>query len=174
MLVNKKLLKNNWHIITIKSPNVMAVELVGDFGKVLPPGTATLEASNTRNLTHPDNTFCSMQMEQMVTQCNVKLQLRPVITDHFPIITVLDLEPERAISTPKHNYWETDWKKFREHLSDKLSAIPPPAELTTRTLFEQALAALTSRITETVEAKIPKTNPSPYAKCWWSKELDAE
>ncbi|KIK34521.1 hypothetical protein CY34DRAFT_32980, partial [Suillus luteus UH-Slu-Lm8-n1] len=34
MLVNKRLSKNNWHIIPIKSPNVMAIELTGQFGKV--------------------------------------------------------------------------------------------------------------------------------------------
>ncbi|KAG2064526.1 hypothetical protein BDR04DRAFT_941680, partial [Suillus decipiens] len=34
ILVNKKLLKNNWHIVPIKSPNIMALELTGHFGKV--------------------------------------------------------------------------------------------------------------------------------------------
>ncbi|KAG2072433.1 hypothetical protein BDR04DRAFT_972339, partial [Suillus decipiens] len=34
MLINKRLSKNNWHIVPLKSPNVMAMELTGDFGKV--------------------------------------------------------------------------------------------------------------------------------------------
>ncbi|KIK32192.1 hypothetical protein CY34DRAFT_102084, partial [Suillus luteus UH-Slu-Lm8-n1] len=34
MLVNKRLSKNNWHMVPIKSPNVMAIELTGRFGKV--------------------------------------------------------------------------------------------------------------------------------------------
>ncbi|KAG2120460.1 Endonuclease/exonuclease/phosphatase [Suillus discolor] len=34
MLVNKHLSNNNWHIIPIKSLNVMAIELTGQFGKV--------------------------------------------------------------------------------------------------------------------------------------------
>ncbi|KAG2144122.1 uncharacterized protein EDB93DRAFT_1087868, partial [Suillus bovinus] len=34
ILVNKCLLKNNWHIVPIKSPNIMALELTGPFGKV--------------------------------------------------------------------------------------------------------------------------------------------
>ncbi|KAG1844473.1 hypothetical protein F4604DRAFT_1516830, partial [Suillus subluteus] len=34
ILVNRRLSKNNWHIIPIKSPNVMAIEITGQFGKV--------------------------------------------------------------------------------------------------------------------------------------------
>ncbi|KAG2755207.1 hypothetical protein P692DRAFT_20717662 [Suillus brevipes Sb2] len=34
ILVNKRLSKNNWHIIPLKSANVMAIELTGAFGKV--------------------------------------------------------------------------------------------------------------------------------------------
>ncbi|KAG2089123.1 uncharacterized protein F5147DRAFT_587326, partial [Suillus discolor] len=34
MLVNKWISKNNWHIILINSPNIMAIELTGQFGKV--------------------------------------------------------------------------------------------------------------------------------------------
>jgi endonuclease/exonuclease/phosphatase family metal-dependent hydrolase len=265
MLVNKKLSKNDWHTVTIKSSNIMAIELTGNFGKVrmyniynacdhddtliflerhmaternarqtqriakgeqgakpeyimwmgdfnrhhplwepqhnthlftaanlnaaavlinllsmynlvqiLPLGLTTLEASNTRNLTRPDNMFCSMQMEQRISKCSVEQHLRPVVTDHFPIITVIDIEPERVMHTPKHNYHATDWEEFREHLANKLSNILPPDELTTHVQFQEALTTLTRCISETVEAKVPKSNPSPYAKRWWSKELEAE
>ncbi|KIK37783.1 hypothetical protein CY34DRAFT_92142, partial [Suillus luteus UH-Slu-Lm8-n1] len=34
ILVNKRLSKNNWHIIPIKSSNVMALEFTGTFSKV--------------------------------------------------------------------------------------------------------------------------------------------
>ncbi|KAG1879043.1 hypothetical protein F4604DRAFT_1499575, partial [Suillus subluteus] len=34
MLVNKRISKNNWHIIPINSLNVMAIELTGLFSKV--------------------------------------------------------------------------------------------------------------------------------------------
>ncbi|KAG1810504.1 hypothetical protein EV424DRAFT_1307489, partial [Suillus variegatus] len=34
MLVNKELSKNNWHIVPVKSPNIMVLELMGHFGKV--------------------------------------------------------------------------------------------------------------------------------------------
>ncbi|KAG2336071.1 hypothetical protein BDR05DRAFT_897265, partial [Suillus weaverae] len=34
ILINKRLSKNKWHAININSPNVMAIELLGLFGKV--------------------------------------------------------------------------------------------------------------------------------------------
>ncbi|KAG1794546.1 uncharacterized protein HD556DRAFT_1236586, partial [Suillus plorans] len=34
LLVNKKLSKNNWHIVPLDSPNITAIELNGNFGKV--------------------------------------------------------------------------------------------------------------------------------------------
>jgi hypothetical protein len=33
LLVNKKLSKNNWHIIPLDTPNITAIEIHGDFGK---------------------------------------------------------------------------------------------------------------------------------------------
>lgn len=267
MLVNKKLSKNNWHIVPIKSPNVMAIEIIGTFGKVrlyniynpgdseatlhflerhmatennerrnrghhiaqgentehnehivwmgdfnrhhpmwemphnthlftaanldaagtlinllslynliwvLPPAIATLEASNTKNHTRPDNIFCSAQLKQAFTQCSVKYHLRPVVTDHFPIISTLDLQPECIATTPKFNFREADWEVFREVLSTKLDRLPPPKELTSQEEFHESFAVLTKCIAETVESKVPKSKPSPYAKRWWMKALDKE
>ncbi|KAG2065428.1 hypothetical protein BDR04DRAFT_948889, partial [Suillus decipiens] len=34
LLVNKKLSKNNWHIIPLNTPNIMAIKIHGDFRKV--------------------------------------------------------------------------------------------------------------------------------------------
>ncbi|KAG1813422.1 hypothetical protein EV424DRAFT_1326627, partial [Suillus variegatus] len=34
ILVNKRISKNNWHIIHVNSPNVMAIELISLHGKV--------------------------------------------------------------------------------------------------------------------------------------------
>jgi hypothetical protein len=34
LLVNKNLSKNNWHIVPLDTPNITAIELNGDFGKV--------------------------------------------------------------------------------------------------------------------------------------------
>jgi len=262
MLVNKKLSKNNWHIIPLDTPNITAIELNGDFGKVriynvynacdhartlqflerhmraedaarhinlaqgetqtakiiwlgdfnrhhpmwemtsnshlftaanldaagvlinllaaynliqaLPQGIATLEASNTKNHTRPDNVFCSAELEHTFTQCSVEYQLRPVITDHFPIISTLDLRPERTDTTPKSNYRNVEWNEFREALSTHLNMIPLPTEINSTEQFNAAFTHLTHAIAAAVNDKVPKSNPSSYAKRWWSKELDAK
>ncbi|KAG1722077.1 Endonuclease/exonuclease/phosphatase [Suillus paluster] len=75
-----------------------------DLVQVLPPGLTTLEASNTKNLTRPDNVFFTAGLEQVFTACKVEYQLRPVVTDHFPIISSLDLQPERIPTNPRLNY----------------------------------------------------------------------
>jgi hypothetical protein len=142
--------------------------------QVLPPAIPTLEASNTKNYTRPDNVFCSAQLEQSFSQCSVEQHLRPVITDHFPIISTLDLQPERILTAPKLNYREVDWDEFRDTLTSKLDSIPQPAELTNREQFDAAFANLTRCIAETVEERVPKTKASPYAKRWWSKDLDTQ
>ena len=267
LLVNKKLSKNIWHIVPLNTPNVTAIELHGNFGKVriyniynacdhadtlqfleqhmsseeaayrnrardpaqgsgqaqrtniiwlgdfnrhhpmwelsnnghlftaanlnaadvliqllaahnltqaLPQGIATLEASNTKNHTRPDNVFCSANITHIFTQCSVEYQLRPVITDHFPIISTLDLQPERISASPRSNFRRTDWKTFREALSAHLEAIPPPANINSTDEFNLAFTHLTRSISSTVNDKVPKSKPSPYAKRWWNEKLDAE
>ncbi|KAG1851430.1 hypothetical protein DFJ58DRAFT_728870 [Suillus subalutaceus] len=164
ILINKKISKNQWHMIPIQSANVMALELTGEFGKVLPQGIATLEASATKNLTHPDNVFCSAQLQHTFTTCTVEYHLRPVVTDHFPIISSIDLNPDRINDIPRHNYREADWDVINKALSEQLRSIPPPIELTSGAQFEEALSNLTDVIAKVVDSKVPKSKPSPYAK----------
>jgi len=169
---------NNTHLFTAANLDAAnnLINLVNMYNlvQVLPPGLATLEASNTKNLTRPDNVFCSESMEQCFTECDVKYHLRPVITDHFPIISTLDLQPNRINTTPKPNYRDVDWDIFNATLADKLDSIPIPAELTSAQEFETAFANLTRAISEAVQEHVPMSKPSPYAKRWWSKDLENE
>jgi hypothetical protein len=257
--------KNNWHIVPIKSPNIIAIELMGNFGKVriyniynpcdsnnmiqflerhmrsennahkncqvaqgnkpeqrehivwmgnfnchhpmwelhsnvhllttanldaagklinllslynlvqvLPPNITTLEASNMKNLTCPDNVFCTVDFEQLFTQCCIVQDLCPVMVDRFPIISTIELTLEQTKISPKHNFRSTDWDKFCKTLSTKLNVIPPAEELNSLEHFNKAYNTLTRCLTETVGESIPLTKPSPYTKHWWSKELDIE
>lgn len=168
----------NDHLFTAANLNTadVLIELLAAYNLVqaLPPSIATLKASNTKNHTRPDNVFCSAEIIDMFTQCSVEYQLRPVITDHFPIISTLDLSPKCIIPTPKFNYRETDWKKFRAKLSMKLEPSPQPQEITTQTQFEEAYTRLINVITETVKEEVPIAKQSPYTKRWWTKELNIE
>lgn len=145
-----------------------------DLTQILPAGIATLEASNSKNHTRPDNVFCSEDLEQAFSQCDIKHHLRPIVTDHFPIISTLDLNPEHINVTPCLNYHDVDWDEFNEVLANKLDTIGNPAELTAPKQFENALTTLTQVIADTVEEKVPQVKPSPYAKRWWTKDLGQE
>ncbi|KAG2028308.1 hypothetical protein BDR03DRAFT_883530, partial [Suillus americanus] len=56
-------LRNNTHLFTAENLNAVAkltnVLSLCNLVQILPPGTATLEVSNIRNLTHTNNVFCS-------------------------------------------------------------------------------------------------------------------
>jgi len=169
---------SNTHLFTAANLDAagMLINLLAIYNlvQVLPKGIATLEASNTKNLTRPDNVFCSADLMQAFASCTVEYHLRPIITDHFPIISSLEFHPEIATSAPKPNYRETDWESFNETLAARLDAIPPAQELTSRIQFDEAFTNLTEAISQTINERVPKTKPSPYAKRWWSKDLDQE
>ena len=170
--------QNNTHLFTVANLDAAGVLInllaVYNLVQILPKGMATLEASNTKNLTRPDNVFCSAELVNAFTSCSVEYHLRPVITDHFPIISALDLHPERTDPAPKPNYRDTDWEKFNETLANLLNTIPPAQELTSEAHFNEAFTHLTEVISQTIDQCVPKTKPSPYTKRWWSKDLDME
>ncbi|KAG1759512.1 hypothetical protein EDD22DRAFT_782425, partial [Suillus occidentalis] len=62
ILVNKRLSKNKWHTIKINSSNIMAIEILGDFGKV--------HIYNVYNLCDHDNVIHFME-RHMNTKHNV-------------------------------------------------------------------------------------------------------
>jgi hypothetical protein len=91
-------MSHNTHLFTAANLNAVGVliNLLVSYNlvQVLPPAIATLEASNTMNHTRPDNIFCSSELENRFTKCKVEYHLRPVVTDHFHIISSLNLQPE--------------------------------------------------------------------------------
>jgi hypothetical protein len=171
-------LTSNSHLFTVVNLDAAGVLInllaLYNLVQVLPPGITTLEASATKNLTRPNNIFCLAQLQQAFTTCNIENHLRPVITDHFPIISSLELHPKHIDNTPQLNYREADWDTINEDLASHLEAIPPPVKITTKARFEEAFNNLTTTITKTIETNISKSKPSLYAKRWWSKSLDIE
>src|SRR6267154_1178721 len=144
---------NNMHLFTAANLDTAGVLInllaLYNLTQILPPSLATLEASNTKNHTRPDNVFCSAELEHAFTQCDIKYHLQPVITDHYPVISSLDFCPEHIDITPRLNYREVDWDEFNEALSQQLNAITPPVKLTTKEQFNTAFTKLTQVITET-------------------------
>ena len=98
-------------------------------------------------------------------------KLAPPKTDHIPIITTLNMNLGRLEETLKSNFKSADWPKFRKSLSEKLENIDTQHEIQNKSEFYSRLNTLTLAITDTIESVVPKLRPSPYTKCWWSKEL---
>jgi hypothetical protein len=118
--------------------------------------------------------FCSADLEHSFTQCSIDHKLRLVVTNHFPIISTINLTPEQTTPAPKCNFRGVDWEKARKALLAKLKSAPPATEINDCEQFDEAYRQLTTTIMEMVSECVPLTKPSPYSKRWWSKELDAE
>jgi hypothetical protein len=168
-------LHSNVHLLTMANLDATG-ELINllslyNLVQVVPPSIATLKASNMKNLTHPDNVFCTADFEQLFTQCCIVQDLCPVVMDHFLIISTIELTPERTKISPKRNFRSTDWDKFCKTLSTKLNAIPPAEKLNSLEHFNEAYKALTRCLTEMVGESVSLTKPSPYANIGGPKSL---
>lgn len=146
---------------------------LADFGleMALPAGIPTLEALRSRNLTRPDNVFCSPDALDSLRCCTTAPHLRPVKTDHFPILTTLDI-PLPASSPPqRRNFREVDWQAFNTEMQTHLDRNGLPEHIQTVTDFDRYLTTLSAAISAAVEAEVPLTKPTPFTRRWWSKEL---
>ena len=137
----------------------------------LPKDIPTLEACTTKNFTRVNNVFCSAELYDHFDSCNMFPQWRPQKTDHMPIISVLEIEPERIVQVKKHNYKLTDWEEFRKTLANELADLQGTEELTLVEEFEEQIKKLDSAIKTAIKEHIPVMKPSPYMKRWWTKGL---
>ncbi|KAF8964629.1 hypothetical protein BDZ97DRAFT_1659967, partial [Flammula alnicola] len=140
---------------------------------MLEKGVPTLQHMRSKCYSQPDNIFCSSSLTNTVVRCEVDPRARPTKTDHFPIITILDLPQSRVLPKPTYDFRMADWEDFRENLEIRLAEIPEPTPLLTDDLFQQAVADLTGVIQDTIRTRIKIKKPSPQSKRWWNSELSA-
>ncbi len=98
----------------------------------LPAHIPTLRAFSTGNYTRVDNIFCSDELLPAFIKCNVDHAAQPPRTDHFPILSTIDISPPRSNFEPRRNFRKVDWQKFYNKLREKLDALPPPCEIETK------------------------------------------
>ncbi|TFY52504.1 hypothetical protein EVJ58_g9980 [Rhodofomes roseus] len=169
--------ERNMHLFTDQNLN-RAEELIRllsafDLHMLLPEGIPTLEASNTKNLTRPDNVFATKGLADSLLVCKTDLDLRPPCTDHFPVVTTLQLDV--PLSTPKtfRNFRKVEWAEFRTKLVIRLENLPDVEKgIHTKESFNSTLDALMDALTDTIKETVPETKPPPFAKRWFSKELN--
>ena len=122
----------NQHLFTtanLKATQPLLELLIAhDLVMVLPENLPTLEANFTGNHTRLDSVFCTSHLLDTITICDVRPDLRPTNTDHYPIITEIDLSPERTNPPLRKNYRATNWENFEKYLNEKLTSLPPPAK----------------------------------------------
>jgi ribonuclease HI len=140
----------------------------------LPPFIPTLQAHNTGNHTRVDNVFCTEDLMNTIIKCNTDDANRPVKTDHYPIITRLDIHAMRTAWEPRPNFRLTDWGELIKTLRTNLTNIPTPAEIESIEDFDTALDKLSRAIQDAIARHVKTTKPSPYSKRWWTKELADE
>ena len=144
-----------------------------DFHMLLPPATPTLEAAHSKNHTRPDNVFASPELAGNLIRCRTAPEIRPPCTDHYPIVTELQVNVARATPSTFRNFRKVDWPDFRKKLAVRLEDIPlPPGNLTSVDEFDTTLRLLLDALQATIDNEVPETRPPPYAKRWFSKELN--
>ncbi|THU87019.1 hypothetical protein K435DRAFT_615282, partial [Dendrothele bispora CBS 962.96] len=141
---------------------------------ILPAGIPTLEALSTGNFTRVDNVFCTTGLTDRIIRCNTDPGLRPTKTDHFPIVTSLDIRPPLANLEKRLNWKKVKWKELCERLEEDLRLIGAPKEIESREEFWERLRQVYEVIEDVLRDRdiIALTTDSPQQRRWWNKDLD--
>jgi hypothetical protein len=167
----------NTHLFTAQALRSVegVIEMMAEHGMVmtLPKGTPTLLHMRSKRYSCPDNVFCTVALQPFITKCEVLAHLRPTSTDHFPILTVIDLPQTRIPPDPSYNFRIADWEEIKKTLTLKLDLLPQAMPIENLQQLEEAGANLTKAIQETIEERVTRCKPRPDAKRWWNEELTA-
>lgn len=149
----------------------VVINMLADYGMemALPPGIPTLEHMVSKELHRVDQVFISAELSDYIIHCDT-LKYRPPCSDHYPIVTTIDLDIARTLPPPGHNFRATDWPEFRKELQQKMDRLTLH-DPRNSTEFEAILDNVMDAILTTIESHVPRTRPSAYMKRWWSKEL---
>src|SRR5271155_4299529 len=149
------------------------IDLLSDYNMdlALPQYIPTIVNSRGGN-TRPDNIFILQDISNWIVKCDV-LADRPPKADHFPIVTHIDFPLSKPIKTQPWNFIATDWDHFRRELDSALKDVPVNEQLQDAMQIDAALLQLETVVLDTMEKVVPKSNPTPHSKRWWTKDLDA-
>jgi len=164
------------HLFTSESLNKAErlIELLADHGMemILPKGIPTLQHMRSKRYSRPDNVFCSDLLAHTVIRCEVDARARPTKTDHFPIITILELPQDRVKQKPTYDFRMADWEDILENLSIRLAEIPDPTPLLDDLSFQQAVDNLTGVLQDTIRTRVKLKQPVPQSRRWWNSDLE--
>jgi len=139
----------------------------------LPHDTPTLEARNTGNWTRPDNVWRNSDSPSPFIACDVDPSLRPGLTDHLPIISVIDLTYIPSKQVERFNFKNVDWDNYNatleRHLMELTAMLANPLDTMEKT--ERATNLLFEAISDTTREVVPPIKITPHTKRWWNNEL---
>ena len=140
----------------------------------LPAHIPTLKSLSTGNLTRVDNVFCSDDLLDAFISCDTDIAYRPTKSDHFPIISCIDLYTAKSNPPPRLNFRDVNWTDFRKTLKMNLSKLQRPAAIGDIQTFNVKLDSIHKAVWDTIDTHVSIAKPSPYAKRWWTPQLTTE
>jgi hypothetical protein len=138
------------------------------------PFIPMLKSHSTGNHTRVDNIFCNDELVDSIVKCTTDDASRPVKTNHYPIITQLDIIAPKVTSKPRPNFRLANWLELISTLKNILNNLAPPTELMDTQRFNRTLNELNNTIQDAIRKHVKMSKPSPYSKRWWSTELASE
>ncbi|KAF5331999.1 hypothetical protein D9611_008886 [Ephemerocybe angulata] len=143
-----------------------------DMEQVLEKGIPTLEHNVTKLWTRPDNVWLSAHSTSMLIKCDTRHELRPPMTGHVPIATILDMEMIRAPEIEYKNFRGTDWEEFSDALELELNNIDATHLITNEQEFDDRVNRIVKAIQAVIEKTVPTSRPKTYTRRWWNKGLE--
>lgn len=166
----------NHHLFTAANLDAAQtlLNLTADFSlqMALPPYLPTLLSMASKNYTRPDNVFMSEGALAVLTDCTTHPAHQPASSDHIPVETILDIPLSFLPPIQKPDFRKTDWEKFRATLATRLQLITSATSIASKEAFDAHLTSLYEAIEHAIDEHVPLVQLSPFAKRWWSKELE--
>src|ERR1700754_1247239 len=105
--------------------------MLGDHRMImaLPASIPTLKSFATGNYTRVDNVFCTQELHDSIICCDTIPGWQPIKTDHFPIITEIDVRPDIADARERRNWKMVDWEDLRKQLKERMVELGEPKEI---------------------------------------------
>lgn len=142
------------------------VQYIADhsLSSLLPRGTTTWQ--NGRHASTIDLVLASAGLAKTLRHCRIHHTEHG--SDHRAIETAFTVDADEVAVEPARLLWKNaPWKKMRERVAQLLWRRPGNG-----TVQEQADKILQAVNTASKEL-VPKANPSPHAKRWWTQDLTA-
>ena len=159
---------NDTHLFTNQAINQASnlIELIANYGlnMALPKGLPTLQHMVTKKYSRPDNVFVTKGLSDLITRCKVDPSSQPSFTDHFPIVTNLQIPQKKSATQISYNFKNIDWDSCRNNLRTKLNIASIPLHLLNPEQVNEAIKSLTTSIQSTIKDSATQIKPRPMLK----------